>query len=458
MPFARLRLFLASVGMRLAVLQAVLLIAAFSVAGSLVKVSVNYIYQNDVRARMQAEAGALGAAFRAGGAAGAVAEIARAERRPGGLEYRLANARGGYLAGDLPPTGAPLGWTFLDWDDAVVPGRPYQDLLVLTERLPDGSVLTVGQDLSDESKLRRALKRALFWCAAAGATVGLLLSYLLARGALRRMEGVVGAARAVSAGRLEVRAPHRKTLAADEIDELGEAFNSMLEDVTKLIERVRWVSANIAHDLRTPLGHIRQKLERLRQLPAAGPRVQAAVQEVEADVDEMLRVFEAMLRLAEIESDPASATLRRLDLDEIAARIADAYRPDIQASGRQLSTDLKPAPAVADADLVTQALSNLVENALRHSSPGAAIAIGAGSDAASAWLWVRDNGPGIPPDLHDHVLRPFYRVESSRTKPGSGLGLAIVAAIAARHGAALEFEDEQPGLRVRLVFSRGPGG
>jgi len=386
------------------------------------------------------------------GVAEAAAAVARAEHRPGGLEYRLTDAAGHALSGDLPPTGAPLGWTFLDWDDAVVPGRPFQDLMVNTARLPDGSILTVGQDLSDESKLKHALKGTLFWCGAAGAVVGLILSYLLARGTLRRVDGVVTAARAVSGGQMQVRAPRRRALLPDDIDELGASFNAMLDEIATLMDRVRWVSTDIAHDLRTPLTHVRQKLERLKGAAGANRAVLAAAGEIEGDVDELLRLFDAMLRLAEIENAPQGRNLAPLDLAELAGRIADAYRPDIEASGRRLETRLAPATVPGDADLLGQAIANLLENALRHTPDGARIVLVVDDADGRPRLTVSDDGPGVPAERREQVLQRFYRLEASRTTPGSGLGLAIVGAVAARHGADLALADAAPGLRVSLTF------
>jgi signal transduction histidine kinase len=454
----RVSRFFAATGVRLAILQAVLLVCAFWVAGALTKFSTTYIYRHDVEARLQSEAATLAALYQSRGLGDVAAAVTSGERRRGGLEYRLVDPSGRPLAGDLPPTGAPLGLTFLDWDDARVPGRPYQDLMVDNVRLPDGSILTVGQDLTDEGKLRHALKTTLFWCGGAGAVVGLALSYLLARGVLRRVDGVVAAARAVSAGQMTVRAPRRKALLPDDIDELGGSFNAMLDEIAALIDRVRWVSTNIAHDLRTPLTHVRQKLERLRLAANDDPRVLTAARDIEGDVDELLRVFDAMLRLAEIESGPLAARFAPVDLDELAGRIADAYRPDIEASGRALSTSLTPATAQGDADLIGQAIANLLENALRHTPAGSQVELAVETWEGRPRLRVSDDGPGIPEARRQDALRHFYRLEASRTTPGSGLGLAIVAAIASRHGAAVALLDAEPGLTVLLTFPPRAGG
>ena len=443
------RLF-ASTGVRLAVIQAVLLITVFAVAGSLTKISVKLIYRHELETRILGEVSALGAIDRQKGLDGVVKLVAQNARRPGGLDYRLVDKKGRALAGDLPATGAGSGWTYLDWDDKAEPGRPFEDILIYTQPLPDGAVLTVGQDLAEESKLRHALKHTLFWCGAIGAALGLALSYLFARGALRRVDRVVVAARAVSAGQMQVRAPVRKSLLPDDIDDLGAAFNGMLDEISTLMNRVRWVSTDIAHDLRTPLTHVRHKLDRIKA--ATEPGVVAAAVEIEADVDELLRTFDAMLRLAEIENDAAAAHRTPVDLAELAGRVADAFRPDIEASGRRLEVELRPAPILGEADLIVQAISNLMENALRHTPVGAGIQVRVEADNAQATVRVIDDGQGIPEDQRDAVLQRFYRLQASRTTPGSGLGLAIVSAIARRHGGGLFLSDANPGLSAALQF------
>jgi signal transduction histidine kinase len=450
MSFAGVRRFLTSTGVRLAIVQAILLVTAFAVAGSMTKVSVKLIYRHELSARLIGEANGLAGLYKTRGLAYLAKAMSDAERRPGGFEYRLAGPDGRQLSGDLPATGAAPGVTYLDWDDVAVPGRPFQDLMVYTERLADGSTLTVGQDLSEESELRHTLVRVLNWCGAAGAGLGLALSYLFARGALQRVESVVATARAVSAGRMQVRAPTRSALIPDDIDELGATFNTMLDEIATLVGRMRWVSTDIAHDLRTPLTHVRQKLERVRE--SADPAAAAAAAEIESDVDGLLRTFDAMLRLAEIESDAASANARPVDLAELTGRIADAYRPDVEASGRTLTVTVQPAQVTGDADLIAQAIANLLENAMRHTPVGSEIRLSVTYTGGRAEISVADDGPGVPADQREAVLQRFHRLEASRTTPGSGLGLPIVAAIARRHGARLLLSSAEPGLKASLEF------
>ena len=442
--------FYVSSGVRLALLQTLLLVVAFLIAGSLTRVSVKVIYRNDVRTHIAGEVAGLTSLMRTSGPAAVAEAVNRSSRRPGGLEYRFERADGAALAGDLPPTGARPGWTYLDWDDAVVRGRPFQDLLVYTQRLPDGSVLTVGQDLSQGSKISKVLKKTMFWCALAGAAIGLGLSFLLSWGHLRRIDDVVSAARAVSAGQMEVRARTRASLVPDDIDALGGAFNGMLDEITTLIGRLRWVTADISHDLRTPLTHIQLRLERLKS--TRDPQVVQAVEEIGEDVSALLRTFDAMLRLAEIESDPKATHLATVDLATLAAEVVGAYSPDVQASGRGLELDGEPAVVLGDADLLSNAVANLIENALRHTPQGTHIRVTVRADGDASRLVVADDGPGVPPEAYGRVLQRFVRLDATRTTAGSGLGLPIVTAIAHRHGAKLVLADAGPGLEVSLIF------
>ena len=444
------RRFYISTGVRLALLQTLLLVVAFLIAGSLTRFSVKLVYRNDVKTHIAGEVTALTGLMRTSGPAAVALAVTQNGRHPGGLEYRLARADGTALAGDLPPTGAGPGWTYLDWDDAVVPGRPFQDLLIYTARLPDGSVLTVGQDLSQGSRLSKALKQTMFWCALVGAGIGLSLSFLLSWGHLRRINGVVAAARAVSAGQMQVRARTRTSLVPDDIDALGSAFNAMLDEITTLISRLRWVSADISHDLRTPLTHVQLRLERLKS--TADPEVVQAVEEISEDVTALLRTFDAMLRLAEIENDPKATHLKPVDLARLAAEVVDAYGPDVEASGRKLELTAEAAQVLGDADLLRNAIANLIENAMRHTPPGTHIRVTVRPDGGESLLVVADDGPGVPPEHLDKVLQRFQRLDATRTTAGSGLGLPIVTAIAHRHGAKLVLADAGPGLKVSLIF------
>ncbi|MBX9747371.1 MAG: HAMP domain-containing histidine kinase, partial [Hyphomonadaceae bacterium] len=216
----------------------------------------------------------------------------------------------------------------------------------------------------------------------------------------------------------------------------------------------RRVSTDVAHDLRTPLTHVRQNLETAassQDLAAAHESVARA----QSKVDDVLRIFAAMLRLAEIEAGTARSRFAPVDLAAVAERVADAYRPDVEASGKKLG--LEPGRAVhidGDADLIAQALANLIENALRHAGPDADVVIRLLETSAAVRLEVEDNGVGLAAEDRARVVDAFVRLDPSRSPMGAGLGLSIVAAIARLHGAELLLEDASPGLRAALVWPK----
>lgn len=446
-------LILSRAGVRIALAHALAVVVAFAAAGWIASISLNHIAQKAMRDQIRGEANSLMEEFRQKGADHLPFTVAKRQRLWRGFDYRLTAADGTLLAGRLPAASA-------GWSNPELPARaalPGQRFLALTQTLPNGAVLTVGENLSVAAGQTAAITETLAICGALGAIFCVLLSYLVSRGAWRRIAAISAAADKVSQGDLKVRAAVRGSRARDDIDQLGAAFNAMLDRIGVLIDQVRQVSTDIAHDMRTPLTRHRQRLERLRREVGDQPTVLAEVLGLEADVGEILRTFDALLQLSEIEGSGADGLLRAEDLGAIAAHVAEAYRPDIEESGRRLMVEVEPCPVWADEALVTQALANLLENALRHTPRGARIAVdarrGAGGEAE---LTVADDGPGIADADRAAALRPFVRLETSRNRPGSGLGLSIVAAVAARHDAVLTLEDAGPGLRVRMRFPATP--
>ncbi|HWA23942.1 MAG TPA: ATP-binding protein, partial [Caulobacterales bacterium] len=248
------------------------------------------------------------------------------------------------------------------------------------------------------------------------------------------------------------RPPSPRERNRDDLDELTAAFVEMLERVESLVFSVRQVSTDVAHDLRTPLSHVRQLLDVARDENADMGRRVAAIDAADDRLIDVMRTFDAMLRLAELESGAALTQAAPVNLGEIVDRVVDAFRPDIEASGRKLETHIKQVIVHADKDLLSQAIANLIESAVRHTPEGSTITVKATSEAGGAGLIVQDNGPGIPASEREAVLGRFYRLERSRSSAGTGLGLSIVAAIAKMHRATLSLEDAAPGLLVRLQF------
>ena len=441
-----------STGLRLAVMQAAILIGAFWAAASMARVVTHRVMQTDAQQHVSAEASALADEFDAGGRQRLAASLIVRSRRTDGVLYRLSGG-GQPTIGNLNREPDALGWSYIDEDG---PRRAAgviadQDMWVNARRLSDGSVLTVGETLGAREHLRAELLSALTWCCVIATGGGLALSLLAYGGIVRRVHAVAGAAQAASRGQLDVRAPERHTMLRDDVDDLAAVFNHMMGKIDGLMQSVRQVSADIAHDLRTPLTRVRNKIDTLLRSRDGDTALVGALGSVNEDIAEILRAFDAVLRLAEIETgrgvfrDPVS-------LDQVASRVAEAYRPDAEDGGRRLDTALEPVRVSGDAELLTHAIANLLDNALRHTPDEARITVRTGISDGYPYLVVADDGPGVPEAQRAAVLERFYRLERSRTTSGTGLGLAIAAAIAARHGARLELLDAAPGLAVRLVF------
>jgi signal transduction histidine kinase len=217
------------------------------------------------------------------------------------------------------------------------------------------------------------------------------------------------------------------------------------------MDQVREVSTAIAHDLRTPLTRVRQRLERLERTTNAS-EIAEAIEQIDIELENLLRSFDAMLRLAEIENSSENSSANLIDVGEVALRVAEAYRPDIEESGRILSARIEPIFIRGDAQLISQALANLLDNALRHTPEGIPIEIGVEQRTDAVALYVADRGHGVEKHLHSAILQRFHRLDASRSKSGTGLGLAIVAAISKRHHATLCLIDAAPGLKVEIQF------
>jgi signal transduction histidine kinase len=277
---------------------------------------------------------------------------------------------------------------------------------------------------------------------------GLLLSAAF----LRRVDMITRTADAIIDGDLSRRI--ERTGSGDDFDHLSATLNVMLDRIAGLMENLRQVSNDIAHDLRTPLTRLRQDLEeaKTRDLTAAGYKrvVEGAV----AEADVLLETFSALLRIAQIEAGTRRSAFRMVDLSDVVHTVAEAYAPAVEESGRVLRAEIADGVQInGDRGLLSQLFVNLVENALRHTPAGTTITLRLSRSGAAALAEVADTGSGIPEDERGRVFRRFYRLERSRTTAGSGLGLSTVAAIVELHHAAIELLDNKPGLRVVIRFA-----
>ncbi|WP_317201576.1 HAMP domain-containing sensor histidine kinase [Janthinobacterium sp.] len=363
--------------------------------------------------------------------------------------FLLVAADGSHVAGNLPGWSEAVPLDMLLHRDVLRDGQLVPVRLIV-RALPNGARLFVGRDLHEWQSIRALVWRAL----ASGAGAALLL---VVGGALvfrRQLEGRLGTirrtAREIEAGDLTRRIPVQSH---DEFGLLSRDINRMLDRIEHLMEGVRHVSNAIAHDLRTPLGRIRGKLEETLRRPMTLASYAEAAQDAIEDIDELTLVFEKLLQIAAAESGMRPESFDTLDLSAIVADIVDLYDATAEEKGvRLVALPGRPVPAAGDRNLLGSALASLIDNAIKYAGQGGLIEVSAYADAQCRAIVVRDYGPGVPEGELPKVTQRFYRLDKSRHLPGNGLGLSIVAAIAALHGGSLRLENAGPGLEARLLL------
>jgi signal transduction histidine kinase len=369
------------------------------------------------------------------------------EQNPGAYTL-LENAAGQKIAGNLPARHLTTGWLHLTRPDppGAAPQGPHP-LIAGAVRLPDGGMLLVAQDAFNVEELSELLARAFGMGFVLTLVLALTGGLLVSRRILRRLAAVGQAGQQIMHGDLSRRLPMRGT--GDEFDQLVSGFNALLDRIVELMNAVRQVTTDIAHDLRTPLSRMRTRLEQLRRSPHAPADYERAIDRTISETEALLDTFAALLRIAQIES-ASGGELAGLDAPLLIENVMELYQPLAEENDQTLIGDITPARLRGDRELLIQMLANLVENACRHTPPGTRVTVACHQLGSTVVLSVQDNGPGIPAHEHQNVRRRFYRLEASRTTPGSGLGLSLAAAIAARHGGDMRLLDAHPGLRVEV--------
>ncbi len=408
-----------------------------------------------MRVRIRAETASLVAEARVDGLGRVLDDVRLSERGAGTLVYRLQAADGRRLAGALPWLAARPGWIDVTLGqgrgEAEQKGENPERVRALVTGLGGGVLLAVGDDLGRAADAETAILGAFAWATGLVVLLGIGGGLVLSRGFLQRVDAIGRTAEAIIQGDLRRRIPVSGV--GDDLDRLAGTLNRMLDRIAALMESLRQVSSDVAHDLRTPLSRLLQQLDTARSEANTVADYRAAVDAAAAEAETLLATFAAVLRIAQVEAGGPRARFRPVDLSALVLAVAEAYAPAIEAAGHRLACDATPGIAlVGDRELLAQVLANLIENALRHCPVGCTIRLILERTAGRMVLAVADDGPGVPEAERGRIFERFFRAEHSRTTPGSGLGLAMVAAVAELHGAAVAAEDARPGLRVRIDF------
>jgi len=365
-----------------------------------------------------------------------------------GQYFGLFDAGGAYLGGEIDQLPSRERDVSMKLRSRLVGTRLVH---VVQGALADGRHLVVGVDRVRADALLQRLRRAFLTAGITGLVAALVTGFVTARQYLRRVERIARVAAEIVDGQLDTRLAVGSR--NDEIDRLSAALNATWQRTGSLLEGMRQLSMSVAHELRTPLSHLRFRLEETcAAINAQDPAHVAVARSIE-DVDHVLAVFGALLRIAQIQSRQRRAGFESLDFSQLVAATAADYRPLFEDEGRSLQADVEPGVAiVGDRMLLQQLLVNLVENALWHTPRGTPLTVTLRRDADQVELRVADAGRGIPEEQRERVLQRLVRLESSRATPGAGLGLALVKAVADVHEASLQLLDGAPGLCVRIGF------
>lgn len=371
------------------------------------------------------------------------------------IRYLLVDNQTRRLAGSIPAAAARVGSY-----DLVLPAIDHGgegdgaavSLMTVGVRLNDGAILVVGSDTSDLRDLRQTLGLSTIEFGIGISLLALIGGLVVGTIFLRRLDRVNHAVGRIMLGSLSERLPAIGMSA--EFDDLSTNLNLMLDRIEALMVGMRQVSTDIAHDLRTPLTRLRQRLEDMKGgLSGLEPVTEEQIEAAIAQTDSILVIFRALLRISSLEAGAGKQRFAEVDLSEMLDRVFHAYLPVAEDAHHILSADIEPAVRVqGDAELLTQAVTNLIENALVHTPTGSHIGLSVKQTEDGVVMTVADDGPGIPIDERGKVLRRFYRLDASRHSPGVGLGLALVSAIATLHEAQLSLTGNCPGLRAEITF------
>ncbi len=419
----------------------------------------NRVLTDQVITTLTAEAGSLRAEAQSENS-NALIEAVTARSRPEGPGlYYLADPAGKKLAGNLsrsPPeilAGQPGG--VFRYRPAVTQTSRDRLGVAMSIPMPRGERLIIGRDIEDQRAFADGVKRLFILSFCLLTLAGLATALLISRLVLKRIEAINVASRQIMAGDFSRRVPLEGS--GDELDGLAQNLNAMLDRIEQLMAGLREVSENIAHDLKTPLNRLRNRVEASLRDGSGEPTYRDALERTIEEADELIKTFNALLLIARLEAGPLDKSVEAVDCGALVRDVAELYAPVAEEAGLALDIEAGSGPVIkANRQLIGQAVANLIDNAIKYAPAGsgspslARISVQVASTPDTLEISVADHGPGIAAQNRERALKRFVRLDESRTQPGTGLGLSLVAAVARLHGGRVSLEDNQPGLRVRL--------
>ncbi len=444
---ARTRLVLASMVLSTALTALVL---------GLVYVTANRTIENETRSVVTAELAGLRDEYERLGTIGLMAAIDRRVQDAADRDalYLLTDAQGNVLAGNLArwPEGIEPGSGWVDLDLTKMSSGEDVSISAASIRLPLYERLLVGRDASARQQFDRVLLRSVGLALLAAIALSLLTGWLLTRLVFSRLSDIAETADDIVSGELTRRIPLRGS--GDEFDQMAQTLNDMLDKIEELVGNLRMTTNSIAHDLRSPLSRLRQRVERLTDPDSEAPDRETDAARALAEVDHLLRVFSQLTEISRAEAGLGRDEFEDVDLKTLVRDVSEFYEPVAQEQGVTLTIQGQAAPVPGHKPLLAQALSNLLENALRYAPDGSSLTILLTDTDSGLTLSVRDQGPGVPEDQLDRLAQPFVTLDPARTDQSSGLGLALVAAIARMHGGHFKASNGEPGLEASITIAR----
>jgi signal transduction histidine kinase len=395
--------------------------------------------------------------------------------RPGANLYLVTTPTGQAIAGNVgslaPGVMGTEGWSETAYRRLDEQDNAYHRALVNVTQLSGGFRLLIGRDLEERRRLFGIVAKAAQWSILVVVVLGIAGGIFVARRVLQRIDAMTGTAQRIMAGDLSGRLPVGRS--GDELDRLASNLNAMLERIEALMVGLKEVSDNIAHDLKTPLTRLRNRAEEALAKSGCEADYRAALERTIEESDGLIRTFNALLMIARAESGQARGNMDNFDAADVAEGIHELYEPLAEDGGMTLRLKTSSAPLHGNRELISQALANLVENAIKYGKPaepkptekGSVISLDAKQiliearrEGDQVLLAVTDRGPGIPESERKHAMERFVRLDTSRSQPGSGLGLSLASAVATLHGGELRLGDAHPGLIATLVLPARAAG